>query len=476
MKAIGQSSKACAIDLVERSILAIGGRNNIDQVHNIQFKGYGYRNLVEQSERFEGPYIPDNFTFFTLVDVRNGLMLALQKNLLFDAEFKYRVDKEVVALDVKGKFIPWPQDQMVQDDIELGPLWILKTAIESNSASCLPDTIIQGVVNKRIQFTWKKYQVRIHLNSFTLLLTSVDIIKPYNDFFLNTWGDSKKVVYYSFWDLLDNGLHYPMQRDTYVNGMLVEASLVKEVKINVTLQSDTLRIPKEIRQACMSGTFLNERVEKMVSTKEEIVKDVWMIPGYCTTTVVRQQDGLLLIEAPYSSGFTSRIHQIAATLYPGIPIKGTVSTSDAWLHCGGIRSAVNTGTVIALDKNREILEKMTRAKFTSNPDAWQLKKDKRPDFRYVSARTTLGTGPNRVELIPFNTEAGERMMMVYFPEHKILYASDLYQPQNWQKHYTLEVVQAVQRENLDVKKVYAMHAGLVEYSEIVNSISRYLGK
>jgi hypothetical protein len=77
-------------------------------------------------------------------------------------------------------------------------------------------------------------------------------------------------------------------------------------------------------------------------------------------------------------------------------------------------------------------------------------------------------------LIPYRTEAGERMMMAYFPEHKLLYASDLLQPGNWEKHYTLEVIQAIEREKLDVKTIYAMHMQPVKYYNILGSMQMYL--
>ena len=49
--------------LVDKALDALGGRGRVDSIKNIQFTGYGHRNLVEQSERFEGPFIPQNFTF-----------------------------------------------------------------------------------------------------------------------------------------------------------------------------------------------------------------------------------------------------------------------------------------------------------------------------------------------------------------------------------------------------------------------------
>jgi len=58
-----------------------------------------------------------------------------------------------------------------------------------------------------------------------------------------------------------------------------------------------------------------------------------------------------------------------------------------------------------------------------------------------------------MEIYPIRTETGERMVMVYFPQHRLLYASDLIQPSRsgrFRAQYAYEVAQAVKREGLAV--------------------------
>jgi hypothetical protein len=76
-----------------------------------------------------------------------------------------------------------------------------------------------------------------------------------------------------------------------------------------------------------------------------------------------------------------------------------------------------------------------------------------------------------MELYPLRGAATERQYMIYFPQHKLLYASDtlvldadthqLYDPE-----LMYEVMQAAEREHLDVATVYAMHNGPVKWNEI----------
>ena len=66
--------------------------------------------------------------------------------------------------------------------------------------------------------------------------------------------------------------------------------------------------------------------------------------------------------------------------------------------------------------------------------------------------------------------------MAYFPEHQLLYASDtrvlnddgsLYDPELMR-----EVVEAVQREGLQVKTVFAMHQGPTPWNDAVNLVQK----
>jgi hypothetical protein len=83
----------------------------------------------------------------------------------------------------------------------------------------------------------------------------------------------------------------------------------------------------------------------------------------------------------------------------------------------------------------------------------------------------IGDKDNPIELYPVNTESGERMMMIYFPKHKLLYSSDLVQPGQGEKffmpQYIGEIIEAINREKLQVEKIIGMHQPLIEYKELL---------
>ena len=159
--------------------------------------------------------------------------------------------------------------------------------------------------------------------------------------------------------------------------------------------------------------------------------------------------------------------------FPGQPIKAAITTSDVWPHLGGVREYVARGIpVYALDTNLPILNRLLDAPFRTNPDSL-ARSPRKPDFRVVSGKTEVGSGANRMEIYPIRSETGERQMMVYFPELKVLYASDLAQPAgsgDWTPTYYDELRAAVERAGVKVDTLFAMHMTPVPWSDILAHI------
>ena len=69
------------------------------------------------------------------------------------------------------------------------------------------------------------------------------------------------------------------------------------------------------------------------------------------------------------------------------------------------------------------------------------------------------------------------MMMVYFPEHRLLYGSDLVQKMRdgnfFMPQYLAELIQAVTRENLTVDNVISMHGDKLPWTEITSAVGKY---
>ncbi|WP_046242587.1 MBL fold metallo-hydrolase [Hymenobacter terrenus] len=463
--------------LLSRAVQQMGGADRWRAVGSLRLTGRGHYNLLEQSERFEGPYIPAYFSFDELRDVNQRQARLHRVDAMLGSTFGRTtvVTDSVVALGGRGRFAPGPAD--VQEENYLSPGTVLFTALAAPDLRSAKDTVLQGVTQYVVAFTWRNWPVRLFLNHDTGLPTGQEITRPVNDrYFFQIWGDIKIVNLYSFWTLDPTGLRYPLQTDTWYNGQYYRTALVEQFRVNASAPADSFAVPAAVRRAYQARQRQPLPVIGGVARPAaEIAPGVYEIPGNWDVTVVKQSDGLVIIEAPISSAYSAGVLAKAQQLYPGLPVKAVISTSDAWPHFGGLREyAARNIPVYALDLNRPIIEKLLRSSFRTKPDAWQQTSRKKPSIRYVSQKLTLGQGPNRLEIAPMRSETGERMMLVYFPEHHLLYGSDLVQLNAdnttfFQLQYTAEVRGRAEELGWPVQRVFAMHTSPLAWEKIIRA-------
>ncbi len=451
-----------------------------DSVKTLKVQGYGTRFAVDQSERFEGPYISSQYTRAISFDFQHRKALASCQTTAdyfgSSPATTYVLDDNDIALKEGDKFLAAPPDDELQDQILLQPFNLIKAAKESATLIWQKDSVLQQKAVWVLQFKYHEFPVRVFINQETNFLTGAEVIKPHPGSYGILWGDAKKIVYYSFWVLPNGNIHYPAQEDVYLNGYYIETFLATQVDINIPNSPESLAsIPDSIRTESRnySKTSLDGYVSSMHTRERELMKNVWILPGPCNTTVVKQNDGLLVIESGLSSDYGEAIKNEVNKIFPGERIKAFVATSDAWFHLGGIRAFAALNIPIYFPYlNKPLLEKVLQAPYITRPDALATNKSHSYKMNGVKGITVIGTGDNAVHLYPYKTETGDRMMMVYFPSHQILYCSDLYQPKGrdgkyWQPHYSWEVYHCIKEYKLPVKKFYAMHQpGLIDFSDL----------
>ena len=473
------ASPADAADLLHEALRQMGGEDKIKALHGVRFHARGYRNMLEQSERPEGPYIVE------YQDVSQGRDLdhaRWKQETELSWEIQPSIKLTIVASDgaVSQDFggQPFPASaarlQQAEEELELGPERVLLTALSAPDVHLEPDAALQSVPNHVVRFTWKGSPARVFLNAYTSQPTAVEWTRGYpSDTFWSVWGDVTTRVYYSFWWLLPGGIHYPKQWDVFRNNLPDSVLTIGDITLNPDFGADEFAIAADIR-----ATFA-QRVGRNVEDRQlglpdkpavDLVSGVVHIPGSWNVTLVRQSDGIVIIEAPISSGYSAKVIAEAQRRWPGVPIKAAITTSDSWPHLAGVREYVARGIpVYALDLNIPILQRLLAAPRAAFPDLL-AKSPRAPEFRVVSNKTVIGDGPNRLEIYPLRGETSERQMMVYFPEHKLLYGSDPFQKQSSGDYFypqtVWELKHAVEREKLQVDTFFMMHMGPTPWTDL----------
>ncbi|MGH8377354.1 MAG: MBL fold metallo-hydrolase, partial [Gammaproteobacteria bacterium] len=433
---------------VATAIAAMGGENVLASVHSLEFDAVGHRNMLEQSLRPDGPWWQD---YFQLSEIRDFIRQRERVSTShrgysshdwwlqekgWDSD-SYNPDTViadgVAATVVKDKYSrassAYLQD--AEEDFVLGPIGLLRTALVAPDLHAERNVLFHGFRHYVVAFTWKGFPVRVVLNGYTGLPEQVEWTRPRPyDVFWNVWGDVTTRVVYGMWSLEPDGLRYPRQWTRSRNGLPDSDVSITSLTINPTIDQESLSIPADVRKDFLAHVRTIDELPLGIPGQPavEIEPGVIHIPGYWNVNLIRQPDGIVVLEGPISSGYSVKVLAEAHKRFPTLPVKAVITTSDSWPHIGGLREYVARGIPIyALDLDKPILERLFKSSHRYRPDDLQ-KHPRAPKWRLISKRIVLGSGPNRLELIPYHTETGERQTMVYFPQYKLLYTSDLFAP------------------------------------------------
>lgn len=471
---------------VQTAIDAMGGAERIEALTSLRITGFGYQNALEQSERPEGPYITQHLLRTELRDVAN----AQARQHTMTRSLWWPQGNASTLLYADGVFAAERGDQQrpmppsfsrdVRDDLLTSPERVLLHALAANDLRQEPDIWLQGIQHKVLAFTVDDIPMRVYLHAYSHLPTAVDYVRPS---YFDVWGAVTYRVLYSLWQITPHGIRYPYQWDTLHGELPYRSFTITDLTINPGAPADSFAVAEETKTAFaqLAGRpgFRDMALGTPNRPINELADGVIEIPGSWDVVLVQQPDGIVILEAPISSEYSEKILAEVEQRFPGQPIKAAISTSDAWPHISGIRAYVAREIPIyALDLNLPLLQRLVDAPYIYKPDRLEQNRQL-PHFLPVAGHIALGEGPNRLDLYPMRGEGGERMLMAYFPEHRLLYGADLIQRQRdgsfFMPQYLSEVVQAAEREGLAVDNAFAMHIGVTPWDEILDAIAEASG-
>ncbi|MGB7786179.1 MAG: hypothetical protein WBL27_08775 [Salinimicrobium sp.] len=471
-----ESATACAKETLEGSIEAFGGTEVLNSLHRLKIKALGQRLMREQSERPEGPYIPDYFEIEIEKDLDKNQLKYSKESKSFGYNLTFLVNDSLVGRDMNhsGRWFPVPGS--VELDIALAPERLLQTALEAKDLQCEQDSLLQNIPHRVVSFKHNSKPVKIYINRNTGLVTAIETKAEVKSNNYHIWGDLPVTVYYSMYGLEKNNLIYPRQIDIYIDGKASENISLLSLEQNPVFEEE-LSFP-EASKELLQKYFGRDLSAPLAGDKAiEEAKGLYIIPGSWFTSIIKQDDGLVILDAPISSAFSEQLIQFAHEKFPGQKIKAVINSSGAWPHIGGLRTFIAEEVpVYHSPLNTGLLEKLAAAEFSNHPDR-QQELQKKLISKPVSAKTELGKGQNKMQIFPLNAEASEGMMMVYFPKHKLLYTTDLVQSidpsaEPLFREYTLEILKAIDREQLEVEKIFGMHLPPTELSALKEALQQ----
>ena len=486
--ALAQRNPGCpqetAKQCVGLALEAMGGRERLEQVKSLRLQIIGHTLLTEQSYR-QAPFITSYERGQVTYDLVNQGALTEMKSTWPESDANQSDSDSIVVVGPDGgvtrsKDRDFPCSLGALDAarqmLALGPARVLLTASDAPDLHFDAPETLRSTSHAVVAFTWGKVPVRVLLNASNHLPDAVETAQEFHDFWY-FWGDVQQRIYFDNFKL-SQGIVFPTNLVEERNGVEWSSSQALNVEFNVPIDPKAFAMDTKVakQSAGATGWKFPFRAQKATT----LAPGVDLFAGAWNSTIVKQPEGIVILESPISEPYTQGVIEEARKRYPGTPVKAVLSTSDSWPHTGGVRFAVAEGLpVYILDLNQQLLDRTISAPHTLDPDALEKSKhSKDPKWKIVSGKQELGAGENRMELYPLRGASTERQYMVYFPESRLLYASDtlalnqdgsLYDPELMH-----EVAQAVKRANLNVDTVFGMHQGPMPWSQVLALIEKSL--
>jgi len=472
-------ARAC----LDRAIDAMGGGTALGAINGVTLDILDHTALTEQSYR-QAPFLTSYDRIAETIDFRAGRVVQEEKSWWPEADPGTEAAESSATLIASdraaivrsgGETQPGSLAEIedARETLALGPERLLLTARAAPDLHFEDAETVRATPHSVLAFRWDGHPVRLLLNASNHLPDAVETVRTFDDFWY-AWGDVHQRVYYDNWKLIGPIL-YPTNRIDERNGIILNSAQALDVRIDPPIDSQAAAVDPAAAARSMQARGWDRPFDD--SRHVALAPGVDLYRGSWNVTTIRQQDGVLLLEAPISPGFAAGA---IAKARAGGRLKAVLSTSDSWPHVAGVREAVaDRLPVYILDLNRPLLDHMIAAPHALRPD--HLQRDPaRPKWIPVSARTAIGEGDNRIELYPLRGAATERQYMVYFPARRLLYASDtvVYDPKTaklYDPELTHEVVQAVEREHLRVDTVYAMHQPPTPWRSILRAVDGAMG-
>lgn len=469
---------------VTAALEAMGGRERLQQVASIRLQTVGHTLLMEQSYR-QAPFITSYERDHITMDLANQRLLAEAKLTWPESDRNQSDSDTTLVVGPDGgvyhtKFGDSPCSLADLDAsrqaLALGPARVLLTAAAAPDLHYEAPELLRSTPHAVVAFSWRHIAVRVLLNPFNHLPDAVETTQVFHDFWY-FWGDVRQRIYFDNWKLVE-GITFPTNWVEERNGASWSSTQALNVEFNVQMDEKAFNMSAgAVQQSAASPGWNRPFSVKQATT---LAPGVELFEGSWNATIVKEPDGIVILEAPISGLYTRGVVKEARKRHPGMMVNTILSTSDSWPHTGGLRQAVAQGlAVYILDLNQPLLDRMMTAPHTLEPDALQKAKGQLgPHWKIVAKKQEIGAGANRMELYPLRGASTERQYMVYFPEHHLLYASDtlalnddgsLYDPE-----LMYEVAQAVKRENLIVDTVFAMHQGPMPWEKVLALIEKSL--
>ncbi len=138
-----------------------------------------------------------------------------------------------------------------------------------------------------------------------------------------------------------------------------------------------------------------------------------------------------MVEPPLNEARSRAVLNKLDELWPGVAVSHLILTHHHYDHMGGIRTYAAVGaTIVTSELNHSYVDKALASSHTLVPD--ELAKVASPEWRIeavpADGEFSLGGGGRSVKARHIPTIHSEDMLVIYLPDLRLLFVSDIYMP------------------------------------------------
>jgi glyoxylase-like metal-dependent hydrolase (beta-lactamase superfamily II) len=278
-------------------------------------------------------------------------------------------------------------------------------------------------------------------------------------------GDTDVVTRYS--DYRPTGaIQFPMRIQQDQGGHPVFDLTVNEVKVNPPLD---ITLPDNVKA----------HTERVVADK--LADGVWFLGGGSHNSVlVEMSNHVVLVEAPLHDARSAAVLAEVGRLVPGKPVKTVINTHHHFDHAGGLRAVIAEGATLLTSRlSQPWYERVLAQPNTVAPDAL-ARSGRKAEILSVDGHLALIDGERRIEIHAIvGSQHSQGFLMVYLPQSRLLIEADAYNPAPpgspppaRPSDSNVNLVENIERLQLQVERVVPLHGRVVPYGELLTAIGR----